>query len=105
MSYVPPQPPAYPPTYETGPRRTYMYEPTQEERTFGTLSHALQMAGGWIAPLVIFLSKKQQSRFVAFHSLQALLLQLSFLRSEERRVGKECRSRRSLYHCKKKKQR
>jgi len=56
-----------------------MYEPTQEERTFGTLSHALQMAGWWIAPLVIFLSKKQQSRFVAFHSLQALLLQIIFL--------------------------
>jgi uncharacterized membrane protein len=39
----------------------------------------LQMAGWWIAPLVIFLSKKQQSRFVAFHALQALLLQIVFL--------------------------
>jgi uncharacterized protein len=79
MSYVPPSPPAFPPPYATGPLVTYVYEPSQEERTFGTLAHALQMAGWWIAPLVIFLSKKQQSRFVAFHALQALLLQIVFL--------------------------
>jgi uncharacterized membrane protein len=40
-----------------------------------TLAHALQIIGGWIAPLVIFLIKRQ-SRFVSFHALQALLLQI-----------------------------
>ena len=50
-------------------------EPTQDERTFATLAHALQMAGSWIAPLVIFFYKSE-SRFVRFHALQALLLQI-----------------------------
>ncbi len=43
-----------------------------------TLAHALQIVGGWIAPLVIFLIKRQ-SRFVSFHALQALLLQIVHL--------------------------
>jgi uncharacterized membrane protein len=50
-------------------------EPTQDERTMATLAHALQVVGSWIAPLIIFLVKRQ-SRFVSFHALQALLLQL-----------------------------
>jgi uncharacterized membrane protein len=40
----------------------------------GTLAHVLQLVGGWIAPLVIFLVKRN-SRFVSFHALQVLLLQ------------------------------
>src|SRR2546423_15135585 len=40
----------------------------------GTLAHVLQLVGGWIAPLVIFLVKRE-SRFVSFHALQVLLLQ------------------------------
>ena len=52
---------------------------TSDERTMGTLAHVLQLVGGWIAPLVIFLVKRN-SRFVSFHALQALLLQgLHFL--------------------------
>jgi uncharacterized membrane protein len=47
---------------------------TPDERTMGTLAHVLQLVGGWIAPLVIFLVKRN-SRFVSFHALQALLLQ------------------------------
>jgi uncharacterized protein len=48
---------------------------TQDERTMATLAHALQMVGWWIAPLIIFLVRRQ-SRFVSFHALQALLLQV-----------------------------
>ena len=40
-----------------------------------TLAQALQIIGGWIAPLIIFLIRRQ-SRFVSFHALQALLLQI-----------------------------
>src|SRR6202167_5354205 len=47
---------------------------TSDERTMGTLAHVLQLVGGWIAPLVIFLVKRN-SRFVSFHALQVLLLQ------------------------------
>lgn len=45
----------------------------QDERTMATLSHVLQLVGGWIAPLVIFLVKRN-SRFISFHALQVLLL-------------------------------
>ncbi len=56
-----------------GPPLTF-YEPTQDERTFATLAHALQMPGWWIAPLIILLTKRE-SRFVKFHATQVLLLQ------------------------------
>src|SRR6202167_2577972 len=51
---------------------------TQDERTMAVLAHALQLIGGWIAPLVIFFVKRQ-SRFVSFHSLQVLFLELVFV--------------------------
>ena len=50
----------------------------QDERTMATLAHALQVVGWWIAPLIIFLVKRE-SRFVSFHALQALLLQIAYL--------------------------
>jgi uncharacterized membrane protein len=48
---------------------------TPDERTMATLAHALQLIGSWIAPLIIFLIRRR-SRFVSFHALQALLLQI-----------------------------
>ena len=51
---------------------------TQDERTMATLAHALQVVGWWIAPLIIFLVKRE-SRFVSLHALQALLLQIAYL--------------------------
>jgi uncharacterized membrane protein len=50
------------------------YVPDQDERTFAILSHALQMPGWWLAPLIILLVKKE-SKFVRFHAAQVLLLQ------------------------------
>ena len=52
--------------------------PSQDERTMAVLAHALQMAGWFVAPLIIFATKRQ-SRFVAFHALQALIFQLLYL--------------------------
>ena len=49
--------------------------PSQEKRTMATMAHVLQLVGWWIAPLVIF-AVKRQSKFVSFHALQALLLQI-----------------------------
>jgi len=51
---------------------------TQDERTMATLVHVLQIVGWWIAPLIIFLLKRD-SKFVSFHALQALLLQIVYL--------------------------
>ena len=42
------------------------------------LAHALQMVGGWIAPLIIFFVKSD-SKFVRFHSLQVLLFHIFVL--------------------------
>lgn len=43
-----------------------------------TLAHILQVVGWWIAPLIILLLKRE-SRFVSFHALQALLLQIAYV--------------------------
>lgn len=51
---------------------------TQDERTMGVLAHVLQVVGWWIAPLIIFLVKRE-SKFVSFHALQALLFQIIYL--------------------------
>jgi len=53
-------------------------ETTSDERSMAVLATALQMVGGWIAPLIIFLVKRE-SRFVSFFALQALLLQIAHL--------------------------
>ena len=50
-------------------------QPTQDERTMAVLAHALQLVGGWIAALIIFLVKGD-SKFVRFHALQVLLLHI-----------------------------
>ena len=52
--------------------------PTQDERTLAILAHVLQVVGWFIAPLVIFLTKRE-SKFVSFHALQALLLQIAYM--------------------------
>jgi uncharacterized protein len=49
--------------------------PNSDEKTMATLAHALQLVGSWIAPLVIFLIRRE-SKFVSFHALQALLWQI-----------------------------
>jgi uncharacterized protein len=49
-------------------------QPTQDERTMALLAHVLQIVGGFIAPLIIFVLRPK-SRFVRFHAVQALLLQ------------------------------
>jgi uncharacterized Tic20 family protein len=50
------------------------YEPNSDEKTMATLAHVLQLVGWWIAPLIIYLIKRD-SNFVAFHARQALLWQ------------------------------
>lgn len=47
---------------------------TQEERTMGMLAYILGIFTGFLGPLIIWLIKKDQSKFVAYHGLQALIL-------------------------------
>ena len=46
-------------------------EPTQDEKAYAALAHALMMCTGFIGPLVIYL-KNKHSHFVRFHASQAL---------------------------------
>ena len=55
--------------------------PTQDERVMAALSHvsALLPMMGIIAPIVIWVTQKEKSKYVAFQSLQALAYQLSMI--------------------------
>jgi uncharacterized Tic20 family protein len=53
-------------------------EPTADQRTLALLAHLLMGFSGFIGPLVIF-CVKQDSRFVKFHSLQALVWQAIYM--------------------------
>jgi uncharacterized protein len=55
--------------------------PAQDERVMAALSHisALLPLMGVIAPIVIWVTQKDKSRYVAFQALQALVYQLSMV--------------------------
>lgn len=56
--------------------------PTIEERQWGMYAHAITLivafvtGAGWLAALIIYLIKKDNSKFVAFHAVQALAIQI-----------------------------
>lgn len=45
-----------------------------EDRTLGLVAYVLAIFTSWIGPLILWLVKKDQSKFVAYHCVQALLL-------------------------------
>lgn len=50
---------------------------TADEKTWAMASHALTFVeGGVIGPLAVYLLKKDESEFIAFHALQSLLFGL-----------------------------
>lgn len=53
------------------PQGSGLYAPTNDERTFALLVYVLGVFSGFLAPLVLFLIKRD-SKFVSFHALQAL---------------------------------
>jgi uncharacterized membrane protein len=54
-------------------------EPTENEKLLAMLAHLLAFfCGGFIAPLVI-LAVKRDSKFVAFHAMQALLISIAWI--------------------------
>lgn len=50
-----------------------------DDKTWAILSHVLTFVGGFIAPLVIYLIKKDESPYVRHHAAEALNFQLSIL--------------------------
>ena len=51
----------------------------KDDRMMAMLANLLGIFAGFIGPLVIYLVKKDESRFVAFHALQALYFNLMVL--------------------------
>ncbi|MBS1518124.1 MAG: DUF4870 domain-containing protein [Bacteroidetes bacterium] len=50
--------------------------PDHEEKTFAMLSHLSLLLGGIILPIIIWATQRDKSRFVRFHSLQAIFYHL-----------------------------
>ncbi len=53
------------------------YTPTQDEKTMAMLSHILTLVAPIVAPLVIFLIKKEESPYVRMHAAESLNFQIS----------------------------
>ncbi|MBI2381963.1 MAG: DUF4870 domain-containing protein [Gammaproteobacteria bacterium] len=51
--------------------------PTQEEKTLGMLSHLLAIFFGFLAPLIIWIVKKDESTYVAEQAKEALNFQIT----------------------------
>lgn len=62
----PPVPPPVPPSHTADGR------PTNEERTIAAILHAITFVTAFIGPLVIWLVKKDESRFVDHHGKEVL---------------------------------
>ncbi|MCW3093374.1 MAG: hypothetical protein JWP81_4443 [Ferruginibacter sp.] len=53
--------------------------PTSDEKLMAVLSHALTLACGFIAPLIIYLVKKDESSFITQHAKESLNFQITVL--------------------------
>ena len=53
------------------------YVPTSDEKTFALLSHVLTIVAPLLAPLIIWLIKKDESKFVAEHAKESLNFQIT----------------------------
>ncbi len=53
--------------------------PTSDEKTMGILSHILTLVLGFIAPLVIYLIKKDESSYIADQARESLNFQLTLV--------------------------
>lgn len=52
-------------------------EATSDEKTMAMLAHLLVFVAGFVGPLVIYLVKKDESRFVSSHARDALNFQIT----------------------------
>ena len=53
------------------------YPPTSDEKTAGMLAHLLTVVSSFLAPLIIYLIKKDDSVFVATHAKESLNFQIT----------------------------
>lgn len=60
-----------------GQEETPVVPPTSDERTLAILAHILCVAVGFLAPLIIYLMKKDESAFVREHAKESLNFQIT----------------------------
>lgn len=53
--------------------------PTSDEKTMAILSHILALVAGFLAPLIIYLVKKDESSYIRAHAAESLNFQLTML--------------------------
>ena len=62
-----------------GTEEPALITPTSDEKTMGILAHILTLVGGFVAPLIIYLIKKDNSPYVTAHAKESLNFQLTML--------------------------
>ncbi len=62
-----------------GTEEPVLITPSSEDRTMAILAHVLCIVAGFIAPLVIYLVKKDSSAYATAHAKEALNFQLTML--------------------------
>jgi uncharacterized Tic20 family protein len=62
-----------------GQDSTPVVPPTSDEKTLAVISHIVTVVSQFIAPLIIYLVKKDESSFVAAHAKESLNFQLTVL--------------------------
>lgn len=55
------------------------YAPTSDEKTIAVLSHILTFIAPILAPLIIYLVKKNESKYVAYHAKESLNFQITIM--------------------------
>ncbi|MBX9891583.1 MAG: DUF4870 domain-containing protein [Chitinophagaceae bacterium] len=53
------------------------YSPTQDERNLSLIVHLVTFVSSFIAPLIIYLVKKDESKFIAAHAKESLNFQIT----------------------------
>jgi uncharacterized protein len=71
-------PPPLPPTTQSGNSSPPPQAgPTEEEKTLGMLCHLLGILTGFVGPLILWLVKKDSSRYIDYHGREALNFQIT----------------------------
>jgi len=55
------------------------YAPTSDEKTMALLAHILTLVAPILAPLIIYLVKKDDSQFVSYHAKESLNFQITLM--------------------------
>ena len=60
-----------------GTEETPVIPPTSDEKTMALLSHVLTVVASFLAPLIIYVVKKDESAFVSAHAKESLNFQIT----------------------------